>query len=286
MRKRIYKIFHPKNLVIICGIILIIVSLAYLILLNQFGTPLSYILYLTMSYSLIIVLIKCYEIIKIIIEKIIESNKYLKRYRDDHKLRYKISLFYSLFLNTIYAIFKLVSGISFKSLWFISFAIYYFILVVMRANISKEELRKNTTLKQEYEKCRQIGITLLFINVFLTIVILIIVNQKIMIPYNMVIAISVAVYTFYLMISSVVNLIKYRKYKSPLMSSAKVINIVTSLVSMLSLEVTMLSTFGPEQLEFNEIMIMATGSGIGIIVIIISLYMIIKSSDYLNNLNE
>lgn len=283
MKEKIYKIFHPKNEIIVGGIILIIVFMSYLIFFSKFDTTISYFLYLIMSYSLVIFVIKCYEEMKKKINKIIDCNPYLKRYRDDHKLRYKISLFSSLLFNTIYVIFKLVSGIFFKSLWFISFAIYYFILVVMRANIAKEELHKNTTLKQEYEKYRKIGIIILFINVFLIIVILVIVNQKIMRPYTIVVAIAVAAYTFYLMINSIVNLIKYRKYKSPLMSAAKVINFITSLISMLSLEVTMLSTFGADKIEFNEIMIMGTGGGISIIITIISLYMIIKATDWLNN---
>ena len=115
------------------------------------------------------------------------------------------------------------------------------------------------------------------------IVILVIVNQHIVIQYNMIIAIGVACYTFYLLISSIINMIKYRKYKSPLMSSSKTINFIASLISMLSLEVIMLSTFGAEQIQFNEIMIMATGGGISLIIIIISLYMIIKSTEWINN---
>ena len=61
-----------------------------------------------------------------------------------------------------------------------------------------------------------------------------------------------------------------------------VINIVTSLISMLSLEVVMLSTFGADNVEFNEIMIMATGGGISIIIISICIYMIINVAKYLD----
>ena len=123
-------------------------------------------------------------------------------------------------------------------------------------------------------------------NVFLMIVILVIVNQHIVISYNLIIAIAVACYTFYLLIFNIVNLIKYRKYKSPLMSSSKIINFITSLISMLSLEVIMLSTFGADQVQFNEIMIMITGGGISIMIIVISLYMIIRSTEWIHNSKE
>ena len=125
------------------------------------------------------------------------------------------------------------------------------------------------------------SVILLFTNVILTIIILIIVNQKIMNIYPNWVAIAIAVYTFYLIYNSIYKFIKYRKYKSPLMSSAKVINIVTSLISLISLEIVLIPTFGVNNIEFFEIMIMATGGGIAIIIVIISLYMIIKSTEWL-----
>lgn len=153
---------------------------------------------------------------------------------------------------------------------------------MLRSNIAKEKLINNIDLKGEYEEYRKTGIILLFINVVLVIIILIIVNQKIMNVYPAWIAITVAVYTFYLLFISIYNLIKYRKYKSPLMSSSKVINVVASLVSLISLEIILIPTFGGNETDFFEIMVMATGGGIALIIIIISLYMIVKSTEWLN----
>jgi len=253
-------------------------SMTYLIMFQKFNTPIAYVLYLVMAFAFIILIIKIYDILKYNLNRFIDSKKILKRYRDDPKLRYKISLFISLGLNFIYAIFKFFTGIWFESLWLVSFAIYYLILVLLRLNIAKCELKKKKSLKDEYVCYKNSGIILLFINLFLTFV-----NEKFINPYNNIVAISVACYTFYLLIFSIINLVKYRKYKSPLMSAAKVVNVVTSVVSMLSLEIIMLSTFGPEKVEFNEIMIISTGIAISVFIIIISLYMIIKGIDWLNN---
>lgn len=281
MKEKINTFLKPKNWIIVLGIFIIFFSLIYLIFFNGFGTPISYILYLIMSYSLIIISIKVYYLLKERINLFIDKNKYLSVYKKDHKLRYKISLFTSLAFNIIYVIFKLVSGIVFKSVWFISFALYYLLLVILRTNIVKQELKHQTILKDEYLKYRKTAVILLFTNVILTIIILIIVNQKIMNIYPNWIAIAIAVYTFYLIYNSIYKFIKYRKYKSPLMSSAKVINIVTSLISLISLEIVLIPTFGVNNIEFFEIMIMATGGGIATIIVIISLYMIIKSTEWL-----
>ena len=277
------KFLYPKNHILLIGLLVIITSLIYLVFFNGFGTSISYVLYLVMTYFLIIICIKVYTIIKTKIDKFIDNNKYLSKYKNDHKLRYKISLFASLIFNIIYALFKLVSGIVFKSFWFISFSLYYFLLIILRSNIAKEEFNNNTDLKSEFIKYKKTGIILLFTNIILTIIILIIVNQKIMNIYPDWMAISVAVYTFYLLFNSIYNLIKYRKYKSPLISSSKVINVITSLVSLISLEIILIPTFGRGQTEFFEIMIISTGGGIALIIIIISLYMIIRSTEWLNS---
>lgn len=97
-----------------------------------------------------------------------------------------------------------------------------------------------------------------------------------MIIYPNWMAITVATYTFYLLFISIYNLIKYN---SPLMISSKVINVVASLVSFKSLEIILIPTFGSD-VNFFEIMIISTG---GEIIIIISLYMIIKSTEWINN---
>lgn len=208
--------------------------------------------------------------------RIIDNNKYLRKYKNDYKLKYKISLFTSLIINMVYAIFELLSGIVFKFFCFISFALYYFLLIVLHSNIAKEEL------KDKFVVYRKTGIILLFTNVILTIIILVIVNQKIMNIYPDWMAITVAVYTFYLLFNSIFSLVKYRKYKSPLILSSKVIKVVTSLVSLISLEIILIPTFGEGQTEFFETMVMATGGEIALIIIIISLYMIIKSTEWLN----
>lgn len=276
------RFLYPKDHILLAGLLTILISLTYLIFFDGFGTIVSYVLYLIMTYFLIVICIRVYMVIKVKINKFIDNDKYLSKYKEDHKLRYKISLFVSLILNVIYALFKLLSGIVFKSFWFISFSLYYFLLVILRSNIAKEELNGDIDLKVEYTSYRRTGIILLFTNVILTMIILIIVNQKIVNIYPNWMAITVAVYTFYLLFTSIYGLIKYHKYKSPLISASKVINVITSLVSLISLEIILIPTFGGAQAGFFEIMIMITGGGIALIIIIISLYMIIKSTEWLN----
>lgn len=279
MKTKIKSLLYPKNSVLLLGLFTIIISLIYLIVFQKFGTPLSYVLYLVMSYFLMVLLIKAYTILKKFINNLINKNKYLKMFRDN----YKISISFSLLFNVVYAVFKLITGIIYKSLWFISFSLYYFLLTLLRANLLKNTYKEKITLHEEYIKCRTTGIILLFTNLILTMIILVIVNQKIMNIYPTWIAITASTYTFYLIITSIYNLIKYRKQNSPLLSAAKVINVVTSLISLISLEIILIPTFGSGEVMFYEVMVISTGGGLALIIVVISLYMIIKSTEWLNN---
>lgn len=283
MKNKLKKLLYPKDIFVILSIFVIILSLTYLITCSKFGTPLSYILYLLMTYSLIIISLKTYKTLKEKLNVIIDNNKFLRNYKNNDILRYKISLSISFIFNILYALFKLVIGIIFKSIWFISFAFYYTLLASLKFNIIKEELKHKTSLKDEYLKYRNTAVTLLFTNIILTMIILVIVNKKIMNIYPDWLAISIAVYTFYLVFISVYNFIKYRKYKSPLIYSSKIINVINSLISLISLEIVLIPTFGKTDIQFFEIMIMATGGGVAVIISIISLYMIIKATEWLKD---
>lgn len=88
-----------------------------------------------------------------------------------------------------------------------------------------------------------------------------------------------ALYAFYATITAVRNVVKFRRYGSPVMSAAKVINLTAALVSMLSLETAMLTQFGAaDDPMFRQIMTASTGAGISILVLGMAVYMIVWST--------
>ena len=97
---------------------------------------------------------------------------------------------------------------------------------------------------------------------------------------------AMALYAFYAVITSVINVVKFRKYGSPVMSAAKIINLTAALVSMLSLETAMLAQFGEDDVMFRQIMTSATGTGACVIVLGMAVFMIAKSTKVINNINQ
>jgi uncharacterized membrane protein YfcA len=95
----------------------------------------------------------------------------------------------------------------------------------------------------------------------------------------MIITIALAAFSFTAITVAIVNMVKYRKYNSPVWSASKALSFVAALVSMLTLEDAMLATFGQAEGEgFRQIMCGLTGVGVVAIVLAIAIYMIVTST--------
>lgn len=73
--------------------------------------------------------------------------------------------------------------------------------------------------------------------------------------------ITSATYTFYILTVSIMDLIRYRKFQSPVLSAAKAIRFTQALVSLLSLEASMLVQFGNDD-GYRRLMLALSGAGV------------------------
>ncbi len=209
--------------------------------------------------------------------KKIRSTKFGKRFFSDVRFRTKIALYCGLAINFLYIAVKLFSGIYYHSVWFISLGVYYILLAIMRFIL----LHKNSdlNLKIELKRYRMCGIILLVMNQLLAGIVVFMVYQNKGFDYPGLLIYAMAAYSFYSIIVAVINLVKFRKHGSPLLSAAKVINLVAAMVSILSLETAMLAQFGEDDDPFfRQAMTGATGGAVCTIVIGIAIFMIVKST--------
>ena len=131
----------------------------------------------------------------------------------------------------------------------------------------------------ELKRARLCSIILLNLNFVLSGSVLMILYQNKGYEYPGILIYAMAAYTFYTTIFAIINLVKYRKYKSPVMSITKIIKMTSALFSMLFLETAMFAQFGADtSLEAKRIMIMATGAGISVAVVVMAIYMIVQTS--------
>ena len=284
MKKILSKLFIPNKIIGFITFNMAFGLLIYVFTFHLEDTPIAYISYLLSTYALIIFCIWFYKMCEFS-NNAIKKSKHYELYKKHELLITKYSLAFATLLHFVYGIFKLGTGIYYMSWWFITFAVYYLILCLMKLSIVKDiknEVGKN--IENEYKKLKLTGIILLFLNLILTGMIVLIIRQNQKITYAGFIIYIVAMYDFYLIISAVINVIKYRKDHSPLLASSKCINLTVAMISMISLEVAMVSQFGANDSEFKMIMTSIMGFVVCIINTSMSIYMIVRANKKLKSI--
>lgn len=199
------------------------------------------------------------------------------RYITDAAFRAEVSLYPSLVINMLYAAMKMISGIFYGSVWFITLSVYYILLAVMRFLLLTSARKRHTQvgIAAEFKRYRICGILLAVMTLALSGMVLFIVRQDGGYDYPGILIYVMAMYAFYAVITAVINIIKFRKHGSPILSAAKVINLTAALVSMLALETAMLGQFGQsEDPLYRKVMIAVSGGVICAFVLGMAVYMI------------
>lgn len=211
-----------------------------------------------------------------------DENKYARRWLDDARLRVNTSLYGGLLWNTAYALLQLGMGFWHHTFWFYSLAGYYILLAVMRFFLVRYTTKNKPgeKMREELIRYRICGIVFLVMNLTLTLMIFFMVYWNRTFEHHEVTTIALATYTFTAFTRAVINIIKYRKYNSPVYSAAKAISLASASVSMLILEATMLTTFndGTIDLAGRRIMLGCTGAVVSIFIVMMAIYMIVQST--------
>jgi len=211
-----------------------------------------------------------------------------RRWQDDTRLRVNVSLYGSLAWNALYGIFQLWLGFYHHTFWFYSLGAYYICLGVMRFFLVRHTTRyaPGERLQTELKKYRACGIVFLVMNLALALIIFFMVYWNRTFQHHMITAIAMAAYTFTALTTAIINVIKYRKYNSPVFSASKAISLAAALVSMLTLESTMLTTFGDGTMTAIERkwMLGATGGVVSLLIVATAIYMIVVGTKKLKQL--
>ncbi len=271
------------------------VFMIYVLANNIENAVISYAAYSLSAYALVITITGMATITRYI-KRGIENYPFIKKvlsiplfekYVKEIMFRIETSLYQGLLINLLYVAMKFCFGIYYQSIWFASLAVYYLLLAVMRSSLLHYVRSHKDDRISELKRYRFCGIVLLLMNQALVAIVVIVVQQNQGFEYSGFLIYAMAFYSFYAVIMSVINVIKFRKYGSFIMSAAKVINLTAALVSMLSLETALLARFGGnDDVRFRQIMTSATGAGVCIIVLGMAVFMIAKSTKMLKNISK
>lgn len=249
----------------------------------------AYVSYVLSAYTLAIWCIRVPRLVAFF-RDFKNENRFVRRWLDDTRLRVNVSLYRSLVWNALYGLFQLWLGFYHGTFWFCSLGTYYVCLAAMRFFLVRHTRKyaPGERMRSELIKYRALGWTFLLMNLALTAIIFFMVYWNRTFNHHMITAIAMAAYTFTSLTLAIVNVIKYRKYNSPVYSATKAISLSAAAVSMLTLESTMLTAFGVETMTALERkwMLGATGGAVSVLIVTMAVCMIAISTKKLKELNE
>lgn len=281
MRRMIHQLFFVRFKINMLFIILSIFINLFIFITGRSHTILAYMLYPIGFYTLIITTISIIEYVKRWLKKF----PIVIKYQTDIQLKMKIKLFTSMIINISYAMMKLIIGYLYLSIWEIHIGIYYLIICIIRFFLfyHVKYMKFGKDLVSEYKKSIICGYGLLLLTFIFSGMVFLMVYRNYTYSYPGYLIYVAALYTFYNVISGIINIIKYYKYHSPLLNTSNDIYFICALVSLLSLQTAMLHTFNNEGGRMIQLSNGITGLVVCMIILMISLYMIIHSKKKLSN---
>lgn len=169
--------------------------------------------------------------------------KFFDRWKTDYDFKTVFSALGSLAVTALFAFYNGFLGVYHASLWHGTICVYYLVLVILRAIII--EAKKNSERKADTDRTKikvyiSSAALLLFLNLCLVVpVSLMAVRQK---PVNMSLipSIAMAAYTTYKIVMASVNLKRRKKSSDCLVRLLRTISFIDALVSVLSLQNTLI----------------------------------------------
>ena len=216
------------------------------------------------------------------------ENRYVKLWAGDVRLRTNITLSGSALWNGAYGALQLGLGMYHRSAWFYSLAAYYATLAAMRFSLVRHTMRHKPgeQMRQELTRYRACGRVFLLTNLALSGMMFYMIYENRTVRHNEITTITMAAYTFTTLTMAIVNVIRYRKFNSPVISAAKAISLAAACVSMLTLENTMLTTFRSETMtpERTRLFLGLSGGAVSVIIIAMAIYMNAQANRKLKSL--
>lgn len=272
------KLLRPPGWVLLTLPPIVFAALAYVLLKGQKSSTPVYMIYCMSAYCLtiwILPLPRLFRKAKADMLHRLTGTAFGGKYMGDPAFRGSVSICQGMIVNFLYVAFRILVGIRYASVWFITIAIYYLLLGVMRLSLILSWRNRNAS--SELRSYRKTAWLLFLLNIPMGGMITLMVLTDSGYSYPGYVIYLSALYTFYTTALSVVNLVKFRKLGSPILSAAKVLNLVAALMSMLGLQTAMIAQFSAEGESFRRMMNAVTGGSVWLAVYLISVCMLLHS---------
>ena len=249
-------------------------------------TIFHYILYIIATFALtyfVYTMVIFAPKVKVNTIKFLQRHKFTNNLLQDYGYRTIIFAVLSFILNVAFISLILVVAVISKTAWYYTIATYYIVLALMKGNVFHSKLRHGTEVKQA-KALRFSGIMFVIMTIVFSGVIVLIYKANHYFEYAGILIYAVAVFTFYKLTLAIFNIFKARKQDDLYIENIRNINLASTLISIIILQVAMFQAFAPEHnLGFANAL---TGAGVSAIILLLGVFMIIKANKRLKKLNQ
>lgn len=161
-------------------------------------------------------------------------------------------------LNLIFALYNCVLGLASYSWWFIAVGAYYVILSTMRIAVIAFSARDR---KNEAFIMRFSGVMIFLLSIVLCGIVYLTIEQFGAVKYHEITMMTIALYAFTKITLAICGFVRSRKRQSPSVKTLRSIAVTDSVVSIYSLQRSMLVSF--QGMSPENIVLFNTLSGIG-----------------------
>ncbi len=275
---RVRWIFGAATLAAVLGVFLLRLS----------ESPVAYPVFLASALGLYYLVTLAVPLVRSIKPRLMQFGL-IRRYYEDWTFNARVGLYRGMALNVLYAAFKLLTGLYFRSEWLIAIAVYYGVLILLKATLVRQDwrhLRRGEAPDglTEWKSYRRVGWEMLLMNVGLSGITAQVVAQNRSYSYPGFIIFAMAAYSFYRIILAVVRLFRGRAERTPIFSAARVIDVSFAVTAMFTLQTAMFASFSPE-LDVRVPNII-TGTAVAVIITGMAAGMIVKATAQIRRLDR
>ena len=205
--------------------------------------PLSYLSYCLAFYALVIVVTNSIPLVQ-------KGVSLYGKVKATGVFRMSRMLVLSMAINLVYAGYNLISGILYRSVWLISNGVYYLVLSLIRLLLVRYA-KKQSVLDDPKEKAilgwkgfSVCGILMFLLNIAMAGIVAQMIWGGQGSTYPEIMVYTVATYTFYRLTTAIIRVVRSGHGGNPIQGAAQNISLTAAMMSLYSLQVTMLNVFG------------------------------------------
>lgn len=269
------KTFFPHVAVLLLSVLLSAAGLGWVFLNGMSEHPLAYGIYCFSAYAVTALMLRLPRMFRAF-GSVLHRNKVMNRILTDGALIFAVNLYVDQAVNLIYGVFKIVTGIFYASIWLITDGIYNIAQGAIQL-FQIVQRKKELDILKQWKSYRFSGVLMLLMHLTMTGVVFQMIRDGHAEEYPGYMIFVTALFAFYKLIHSFINVAKDRAHAAPIDSAVRMLKLSQAFFAIFSLQLAMFQEFG-EDFEAQALMNSLTGGAVCVLVVSMGIYMILRAN--------